>query len=79
MEKGGAADTSPTLEFWFDFASPNSYLGTSRIKALVSANHIRILWRALLLGPIFKRRASNPTTAHIRQSPDFGDVPEISR
>jgi 2-hydroxychromene-2-carboxylate isomerase len=69
MEKGGAADNSPTLEFWFDFASPYSYLATSRIEALVSANHIWIQWRAFLLGPIFKRRASNPTTdPHSRES-----------
>jgi 2-hydroxychromene-2-carboxylate isomerase len=61
MEKGSAVGTSPALEFWFGFASPYSYLAASRIETLVSAKHIRILWRPFLLGPIFKRRASNPS------------------
>jgi len=59
--KGDAADASPTLEFWFDFASPYSYLAASRIEALLSTLPIRLRWRPFLLGPIFKRRPSNPS------------------
>jgi len=61
MEQGIAVNPSPALEFWFDFASPYSYLAASRIEALASAKHLRIRWRPFLLGPIFKRRASNPS------------------
>jgi 2-hydroxychromene-2-carboxylate isomerase len=38
------------LEFWFDFASPYSYLAASRIEDLYPA----VRWRPFLLGPIFK-------------------------
>ena len=38
------------LEFWFDFASPYSYLAASRIEDL----YPRVRWRPFLLGPIFK-------------------------
>jgi len=61
MEQGIAVNPSPALEFWFDFASPYSYLGASRIEALASAKHLRIRRRPFLLGPTFKRRASNPS------------------
>src|SRR5271163_814991 len=70
--KGDAADASPTLEFWFDFASPYSYLAASRIEALLSTLPIRLRWRPFLLGPIFKRRPSNP-------SPFQGAGPEERR
>jgi 2-hydroxychromene-2-carboxylate isomerase len=61
MEESIAEDSSLALEFWFDFASPYSYLAASRIEALASARHLRLRWRPFLLGPIFKRRASNPS------------------
>lgn len=41
---------SKTLEFWFDFASPYSYLSAARIEDLCPA----VRWRPFLLGPIFK-------------------------
>ena len=51
------------IEFWFDFASPYSYLAASRIEALLDASGLRfaLAWRPLLLGPIFKRCAANPS------------------
>ncbi len=53
------------LEFWYDFASPYAYLAASRIEALVSATGaappIHLAWRPFLLGPIFRRRAANPS------------------
>ena len=50
----------PEMEFWYDFASPYSYLAVSRIEGLLSARQtpIGILWRPFLLGPIFKRQTS---------------------
>ena len=43
-----------TLEYWFDFASPYSYLSTLRIDALASERGVHVAWRPLLLGPIFR-------------------------
>jgi len=44
----------PHLEYWFDFASPYSYLSTLRIEALARARGVDVRWRPLLLGPIFR-------------------------
>ena len=52
---------APALEFWFDFASPYAYLAAARIEALATPAGVRVLWRPFLLGPIFKRRAHNPS------------------
>lgn len=37
------------IEFWFDFASPYSYLAAQRIEDLTA-----VRWRPFLLGPIFR-------------------------
>jgi 2-hydroxychromene-2-carboxylate isomerase len=50
-----------TLEFWFDFASPYTYLAAARIEDLTTPAGVRVLWRPFLLGPIFKRRPNQPT------------------
>jgi 2-hydroxychromene-2-carboxylate isomerase len=47
------------LEFWYDFASPYSYLAASRIERITTGRPIRLVWKPLLLGPIFKRRPQN--------------------
>ena len=49
------------LELWYDFASPYAYLAASRIEGLIADKPIRIVWKPFLLGPIFKRRSSNPS------------------
>jgi 2-hydroxychromene-2-carboxylate isomerase len=42
------------LEFWFEFGSCYSYLSVMRIEALAARAGVQLLWRPLLLGPIFK-------------------------
>jgi 2-hydroxychromene-2-carboxylate isomerase len=51
-----------TIELWFEFASPYSYLAVSRIAEL--ARGLPIVWRPFLLGPIFADRGwtSSPFT-----------------
>ncbi|MEJ8850029.1 2-hydroxychromene-2-carboxylate isomerase [Variovorax rhizosphaerae] len=56
-----------TLEFWYDFASPYSYIAASRIATLAYKVPLRICWRPFLLGPIFKRRSGG---ASAFQNPD---------
>jgi 2-hydroxychromene-2-carboxylate isomerase len=41
------------LEFWYDFASPYSYLSATRIGDAATARGVEIAWRPFLLGPIF--------------------------
>lgn len=44
----------PRLTFWFEFASPYSYLAASRIGPLAAAADVEVTWRPFLLGPIFR-------------------------
>lgn len=44
---------SPTLSFWFDFASTYSYPAALRIDRAAAAKGVNVEWRPLLLGPIF--------------------------
>jgi 2-hydroxychromene-2-carboxylate isomerase len=57
-----------TLEVWFDFASPYSYLAVTRLPAL--ARGVTITWRPFLLGPIFSERGW--TTSPFVLFPDKG-------
>ncbi|MFT3770363.1 MAG: 2-hydroxychromene-2-carboxylate isomerase [Minicystis sp.] len=47
---------TPTIEFWFDFASTYSYLAACRIEALAAQHGISTRWRPFMLGPIFAAR-----------------------
>lgn len=44
----------PSLEFWYEFASPYSYLSAIRIEELAQKHSFEIIWKPFLLGPIFK-------------------------
>jgi 2-hydroxychromene-2-carboxylate isomerase len=45
---------TPTLDFWFEFASTYSYPAAQRIGALARKRSIAVRWRPFLLGPVFK-------------------------
>jgi 2-hydroxychromene-2-carboxylate isomerase len=49
------------IEFWYEFASPYSYLAAARIERLVAGKPIRLDWRPFLLGPIFRQRPHDPS------------------
>ncbi|MBM6579168.1 2-hydroxychromene-2-carboxylate isomerase [Microvirga sp. BT689] len=44
----------PVLEFWYEFASTYSYLAAMRVEAAADAAGVVLVWRPVLLGPIFK-------------------------
>jgi len=46
--------SAPRLEFWYEFASTYSYLSAMRIEALAAAAGVTIVWKPVLLGPIFR-------------------------
>jgi 2-hydroxychromene-2-carboxylate isomerase len=58
------------LEFWYEFASTYSYLSAMRIEALAAAAGVSIIWKPLLLGPIF--RAQGWATSPFNISPTKG-------
>jgi 2-hydroxychromene-2-carboxylate isomerase len=43
----------PVLDFWYEFASPYSFLSALRIEPLAEAAEVNLRWRPFLLGPIF--------------------------
>ncbi len=45
---------APEIEFWFEFASPYSYLSAMRIEAAAQRSCVQIRWKPFLLGPIFR-------------------------
>ena len=47
------------LEFWFEFASTYSHPAALRIEARARERGVRVLWRAFLLGPIFREQGWN--------------------
>ena len=42
------------VTFWFEFASPYSYLSALRIENAASERGVELEWKPFLLGPIFK-------------------------
>lgn len=45
---------SKTVEFFFDFGSPASYLAWTQLPRIASAADAQIAWRPMLLGGVFK-------------------------
>ncbi|MFG1294407.1 MULTISPECIES: 2-hydroxychromene-2-carboxylate isomerase [Xanthobacter] len=45
--------TSATLDFYYEFASPYSYLTAMRITAAAEKAGVHVNWKPFLLGPIF--------------------------
>jgi len=43
-----------TVEFYFDFGSPYSYLAYKALPAIAARNGAQIAWRPMLLGGVFK-------------------------
>ncbi len=50
---------SPSLEFWFEFASTYSYPAAMRVEREALAAGIAVAWRPFLLGPIFQAQGWN--------------------
>lgn len=46
--------TPSTLEFWYDFSSPFSYLGSTQVEEVASRAGATLVWRPMLLGAVFK-------------------------
>ena len=55
------------LKFWFEFASPYSYLSAMRIEQMAASRQVEIEWCPFLLGVIFKQDlgyADSPFNKH---------------
>ena len=43
-----------TVEFWYDFASPYAYLGSTQIEQVAARARGEVMWRPFLLGGLFR-------------------------
>ena len=57
--------TTPTVQFWFEFASTYSYLAAERIEVLAAAAGVTVVWKPFLLGPIFRAQGWNDSPFNI--------------
>ena len=54
---------SKTVEFFFDFGSPASYLAWTQLPKIAAATGAQIVWKPMLLGGVFKATGnSSPVT-----------------
>ncbi len=49
-----------TLEFFFDFASPYSYLASTQLEGIAARTSAQIRWRPFYLGGVFKATGATP-------------------
>ncbi len=54
---------SRDLDFYFDFSSSYSYIGEHRLRAMAEEFDIKVNWRPIALGAIFKSRGHAPPQA----------------
>lgn len=60
----------PRLDFWFDFGSTYSYPAVMRVGDEAGKRGVEVVWRPLLLGPIFQKSGLN--TSPFRANPVKG-------
>ena len=62
-----------TIEVWFDFGSNYSYLSVVRIEDAGREKGVPIIWKAFLLGPIFRGLGETlPSCCRKRRAHMFG-------
>ena len=54
-----------SLDFFYEFASPYSYLAAMRIAALAEGAGVTVRWRPFLLGPIFRAQGYAASPAEV--------------
>ncbi len=50
----------PAIDFWFDFASPYSYIASEWVEAVAARHGRRVNWKAMLLGASFQVSGLQP-------------------
>ena len=69
-----------TIEFFFDFGSPTSYLAYKALPALAAEAGARIVYRPMLLGGVFKATGNaSPVTVPAKGRWMFEDIPRWAK
>jgi len=59
-----------TVEFYFDYGSPNAYLAYKRLPAIVARTGADLAWRPMLLGGVFKATGNQSPVAIAAKRPN---------
>lgn len=54
-----------TFEFFFDYASPYSYLASTQVEAVAKRAGAKLIWRPFLLGAVFKTTENIPPATNM--------------
>jgi 2-hydroxychromene-2-carboxylate isomerase len=66
---------SKSVEFFFDFGSPTTYLAWTQLPTLAAETGAQIVWRPMLLGGVFKATGNaSPVTVPAKGRWMFGDM-----
>jgi 2-hydroxychromene-2-carboxylate isomerase len=66
---------SKTVEFFFDFGSPASYLAWTQLPKIAAAAGAQIVWKPMLLGGVFKATGNaSPVTVAAKGKWMMGDL-----
>jgi 2-hydroxychromene-2-carboxylate isomerase len=69
-----------TVEFFFDFGSPTSYLAWTQLPAIATQTGSAIVWRPMLLGGVFKATGNaSPVTVPAKGRWMFDDIARWAR
>jgi 2-hydroxychromene-2-carboxylate isomerase len=64
-----------TIEFFFDFGSPTSYLAYTQLPKIAAERGAALRWRPMLLGGVFKATGNaSPVTVPAKGRWMFGDI-----
>lgn len=63
--KGVEESSQKSLEFWYEFASPYSYLAAMRVNDIALAKGVCVSWKPFLLGPIFQQQGLDDSPFNI--------------
>jgi 2-hydroxychromene-2-carboxylate isomerase len=59
-----------TVEFYFDYGSPNAYLAYKRLPAILERTGADLAWRPMLLGGVFKATGNQSPVAIAAKRPN---------
>ena len=69
-----------TVEFYFDFGSPNAYLAYKRLRAILERTGAALAYRPMLLGGVFKATGNaSPMTVELKSKWSTFDLPMWAR
>jgi len=76
----GAETHMPSIEFFFDYGSPASYLAYTQMPGLAQRTRASIVYRPMLLGGVFKATGNqSPINIPAKGAWLMGDLPRFAR